>query len=242
MGKAVTVPDADRLTRFRTIYKKRLEALRAANNDALFDVDHFLNNMVNGDELMRVADSLAFYPKLKSMILSLVLLSPSMMATNLKLMLSEFQLSVFCAIEKFMTTRNLTALHLLPEVAQHYKAYYQVKLALWQKFGTTGWRYVKLIDPAVQATAATNFPHLALAARAWVAAQPDCATFSQVQGKTIPPLYVKKAKIAVPEKYIKDNPTNLTAIVEAMALVGMNLDYQAFTPAEWRKIVEAENE
>lgn len=50
MGKAVNVPDSERATRFRTIYQKRLEVLRAAKSDALMDVNNFLNSMVDGDQ------------------------------------------------------------------------------------------------------------------------------------------------------------------------------------------------
>lgn len=187
--------------------------------------------------MIKVSDSLAFFPKLKSTILDLVLLSSSTTSNNLKIMLKEFQLSVVCAIDSFMTTHDLTALHLLPEVAQHYKAYFDTKVKLHTQFGRVGWRYVKLLDPAIQMTAASQFPHLALAARAWVTAQPDCGSFSQVQSKKIPPTYVKKATLKVPAKFIKNNPQNLHGIRQAMLDAGMNIDLQELTDTKWTKII-----
>nr|QEM39172.1 nucleoprotein [Guadeloupe mosquito mononega-like virus] len=238
MGKSVSGAAGERGDRFNMIYRKRLEVLKQAKNDATMNVDAFLGTHVNPDDLMNLHEHLSYYPILKGTILGLVMLAPDTVATNLKMMLREHQLSVFCAIEKFMATKDLTALHLLPEVAQHYRVFWDTLVQMRTRFGINGWKYVKILDPNTQATAAARFPHLAVAARAWIVAQPDCGTFGNVVAKAaIPAHYAHKATIRVPERFIRENPMELDAIREAMLQSGMNIDPAELTDEEWRKIV-----
>lgn len=230
--------EQQKIQRYKENLTKRLSALKATKADRSMVIDFFINNHLNVAHLIRHFEDMAFYPRLKCMILRTLVTSQDPICTNLKTLLSDHQMSVFCGIAAFTTTRNLTALHVCPEVAEHYGRFVQVMEGLKAKFGSEGWRYVKLLDPLNQVTSGQSFKELGTAARAWVAVQPGQESFAHLVNKGgIPAKYKAWAKKPLPADLVEQGNNLLEATRVHLAHLNVNLRMDHFTPEAWRELV-----
>nr|UUG74112.1 MAG: hypothetical protein [XiangYun mono-chu-like virus 8] len=230
--------EQQKIQRYKENLVKRLSALKATKADRSMVVDHFINTHLNVSHLIRHFEDMAFYPRLKCMILRTLVTSQDPVCANLKTLLSDHQMSVFCGIAAFTTTRNLTALHVCPEVAEHYGRFVQVMAGLKAKFGSEGWRYVKLLDPLNQITSGQSFKELGTAARAWVAVQPGQESFAHLVNKGgIPTKYKAWARKPLPADLVEQGNNLLEATRVHLAHLKVELRMENFTAEAWRELV-----
>lgn len=230
--------EQQRIARYRQNLIKRLNALKATKADRSLQADEFIATHLNLRQVMRHFDDLSFYPRLKCMILRTLMTSQDPICANLKMLLSEHQMTVFCAIAAFIETRELTVLHVIPEVSKHYPQFVRTIAGLRAKFGSDGWKYVKLLDPLNQITSGQQFSELGNAARAWVAAQPGSESFKNLANKAqIPFTYKLFARRPLPAEMVAQGVNMMDNIRNYLQEIGFTIVMEQFTPAAWANLV-----
>ncbi|ASA47317.1 hypothetical protein [Culex mononega-like virus 2] len=230
--------EVTRNSRYKANLARRLNALKALKSDRDLNVDDFINTKITLTHLMRHFDDMSYYPRLKCTILKTLMNSQDPLCANLKMLLSEHQMTVFCAIAAFIATKELSVLHILHEVSCHYGQFVRTIEGLKKKFGTEGWRYVKLLDPLNQVTSGQIYAELGTAARAWIAVQPGHESFGNLVNKgKIPARYKIYASRPVPPDCLEEGVNMMNVVRDNLERIGFTIKLEQFTQAKWAELV-----
>nr|QEM39166.1 nucleoprotein [Guadeloupe mosquito mononega-like virus] len=186
------------LANFRTALEKRLSTLQAVMHWRSFDVRAFMDSRLNPDELVSSGTYFDTFPRLKSTIVSQLLMDNSPLATHLCFILKESQLTIFNMMLVFVRDADMTCLHAQAEIVREVPGFIETFKQVKAKFGSN-WPYLKLIDPLTQMTAQNKFPLLTEAARAWtLVSSPDIKTLKNIFGMNkVRTSYVKLAQVPI---------------------------------------------
>lgn len=186
------------LANFKIALEKRLSTLQSVMHWRSFDVRAFMEARLNPDELVGSGTYFDTFPRLKSTIISQLLLDDSPFASHLCFILKESQLTVFNMMLLFVRDADMTCLHAQAEIIREVPGFVETFKKIKSIYGVN-WPYLKLIDPLTQITAQNKFPLLTEAARAWtLVTSPDTKTLKNIYGMSkIRPNYVRLAQAPI---------------------------------------------
>lgn len=141
---------------------------------------------------------MAHYPKLKSVVFSLLLIASSPEAEHAKDILRDTAMTPFVMVEHFITAEELTLLHLVPAVVKELIAFANMRKRVTDKYGSY-WPFYKLIEPNGTESSLRAFKELTKAALAWKVATGE-TTLAAYKGAHLYERYRTLALTPVPDR------------------------------------------
>lgn len=185
-------------------------------------------------QLELLQNQLSYYPMLKKAIFIPIVNRYTPVTQHMHEIFKDSAMTIFSVIHEFLTTPDVTLLHIYAPLFTQMKEWSAVMEELYKKFGKS-WYFYKLMVPTGVLTSQKAFPLLGCAALSWKRAMSTAtgsASITQLQGVGINKEYEKMAAKVLPPTLVGTAANRRLAGIKSM--IGVN-----HIDIKWEEIAQA---